>query len=75
MMPMGFYYVGVVLQNYVHENVRFCIMGVHWSVKVGHLKHFCQNWSILKILNAYFTITTYFTPAQVILFQHINKDG
>ena len=57
MMPMGFYYISVVLRNYAHGNVRFCIMGVHWSVKDGHLKHFCRNWRILKTLNAYFTIS------------------
>ena len=37
MMPMGFCYTGVVLKNYVHANVRFCIIGVQWSVKDGHL--------------------------------------
>ena len=40
MMPTWFYYTGVVLQNYVHVNVRLCILGVHWSVKDGNLKHF-----------------------------------
>ena len=29
MMHMGFYYTGVVLQNYVHASVRFCVMGCH----------------------------------------------
>ena len=36
---------------------QICNMGVHWSVKDGHLKHFCRNWCILNTLNAYFTIS------------------
>ena len=37
-------------------NAIFCIMGVHWSIKDGHQKHFRHNWCILNTLNAYFTI-------------------
>ena len=66
MIPMRFYYTAVVLLSFVHTRVIFCIMGVHWSVRDGHLEHFCQNKCIIHHKR---------TPALVILFQHFNKDG
>ena len=42
MMPMGFYYIGVVLRNYVHENVSFCIMGGTEAWKMGILSIFAE---------------------------------